>query len=368
MQCTNCGAPLPSGIDSCPRCGMQLSYGDQTGETAYIEYSSNPRAAGTPSAIPASGGAPAQNYPNAPVLPARPVSSIGSYASSTIQTPPPQTLAAAAQTPVPTAYPPMHRFSPLSVTLLVILLVLLVIGGSGLFYYTTVTHPGELHSQATAVAQTVLTTQAESTAQVLAQASATTAALTPDQFYARATSGTPVIDDPLNNPTTTIWIHRAFDDYGCSFIDGVFHVKASMQAGGAFCLAYKSLFKNLAYQAQMTLITPGVGGLIFNYSRGFAYIFAIDHVGGYVLTVLQNGGTTNLLSGHSTSINIGLNQPNLLTTVVFDGQIYIYVNKHQLGHVSNSASTQGQIALFAQNTLIGGAVDTVFSNAQVWSL
>jgi hypothetical protein len=359
-------------MDICPRCGTQLSYGDQAGEVAYVEFGANVRTMDTTPTTPAtlatlaSGGMPVQNYPNPPVSP---VSLAGPYAIGTIQTPPQQTFPAAIQTPAPTtAYPPVRRFSPLSASLLVILLVLLVIGGSGLFYFTTVAHPGELHSQATAVAQTVLTTQADSAAQVLAQASATTAALTPDQLYTRATSGTPLINDPLNDPSTTIWIHRASADYGCSFIDGVYHIKASIQAGGAFCLAYKSLFKNFAFQAQMTLITPGVGGLIFNYSRSSAYLFVIDHVGGYTLTIVQNSGTTNLLIGHSPSINVGPNQPNLLTVVAFDGQIYIYINKYLLGHVSNSTSTQGQIGLYAQTFLSDGAVDTVFSNAQVWSL
>ncbi|HYL44978.1 MAG TPA: hypothetical protein VEU97_16465, partial [Ktedonobacteraceae bacterium] len=319
----------------------------------------------TTPAAPTSGGMPVQHYPNTPVSP---VSHAGPYVIGTLQTPPQQTFPTAIQSPAPTTYPPVRRFSPLSASLLVILLVLLVIGSSGLFYFTTVAHPGELHSQATAVAQTVLTTQAESTAQVLAQASATTAALTPDQLYTRATSGTPLIDDPLNDPTTTIWIHRTSADYGCSFIDSVYHIKASMQAGGAFCSAYKSLFKNFAFQAQMTLTTPGIGGLIFNFRGGSAYFFAIDHIGGYVLDIAQNGNTKNLLSGTSTLINVGLNQTNLLTAVTFDDQIYIYVNKRPLGHVSNSVSTQGQIGLFAQTFLSDGAVDIVFSNAQVWSL
>jgi hypothetical protein len=47
-----------------------------------------------------------------------------------------------------------RRYSPLS-------LALLVISGSGLTYYATVIHPAELHSQATAVAHTVLTAQAQ---------------------------------------------------------------------------------------------------------------------------------------------------------------------------------------------------------------
>ena len=53
MQCTNCGTPLTPGIDICPRCGTQLSYGDQAGEVAYVEYGANARTMGTTPTTPA---------------------------------------------------------------------------------------------------------------------------------------------------------------------------------------------------------------------------------------------------------------------------------------------------------------------------
>lgn len=56
MQCTNCGTPFTPDMDICPRCGTQLSYGDQAGEVAYVEYGANVRTMGTTPATPASGG------------------------------------------------------------------------------------------------------------------------------------------------------------------------------------------------------------------------------------------------------------------------------------------------------------------------
>src|SRR5258708_39969080 len=137
MQCTNCGTPLTPGMDICPRCGTQLSYGDQAGEVAYVEYGANVRTMDTTPTTPAtlaSGGMPVQNYPNPPVSP---VSQERPYANGAIQTPPQQKFPPAIQTPTPTtAYHPVRRFPPLSASLLVMLLVLLVIGGTGLFYFT----------------------------------------------------------------------------------------------------------------------------------------------------------------------------------------------------------------------------------------
>jgi len=359
------------GMDICPHCGTQLSYGDQAGEAAYVEYGANVRTMGTTPATPttpatlASGGMPVQNYPNPSVSP---VSQAGPYATGAIQTPPQQTFPTAIQTPTPTtAYPPVRRFSPLSASLLVILLVLLVIGGSGLFYFTTVAHPGELHSQATAVAQTVLTTQAESTAQVLAQASATTAALTPDQLYTRATSGTPLIDDPLNDPATSNWFHITEARSSCDYVAGAYHIRLSLSHQFATCSMIDGLFTNYAFQVQMTFIAPGEGGLVFNIDGKAAYFFGIDSGGGYGLDVVKTGATTSLLTGNNAAINTGVNQTNLLTIVAFDGQIYLYANRQLVGHKADSTSIHGQIGLFAQNVL-DHVADIIFNNVKVWSL
>src|SRR5258708_3996680 len=371
MQCTNCGTPLTPGMDICPRCGTQLSYGDQAGEVAYVEYGANVRTMDTTPATPttpatlASGCVPVHNYPNPPLSP---VSQAEPYATGAVHTPPQQTFPPALQTPTPTtAYPPVRRFSPLSASLLVILLVLLVIGGSGLFYFTTVAHPGELHSQATAVAQTVLTTQAESTAQVLAQASATTAALTPDQLYTRATSGTPLIDDPLNDPATSNWFNITEARVSCDYVDGVYHIRLSLSFQSVTCPMAEGLFTNYAFQVQMTFIAPGEGGLMFNNDGKAAYIFGVDPNGDYGLDILKTGASTNLLNGSNAALNTGINTMTLLTVLAFDGQIYLYANRQLLGHKADSTSINGQIGLFARNAP-DHVTDIIFNNVKVWSL
>lgn len=364
MQCTNCATPLTPDMDICPRCGTQISSEDQAGEVAYVEYGANVRTMGTTPATPANDDMPVRHYPNIPVSP---VSHAGPYVIGAIQTPPQQTFQTAIQTPAPTTYPPVRRFSPLSVSLLVILLALLVIGGSGLFYFTTVAHPGELHSQATAVAQTVLTTQAESTAQVLAQASATTAALTPDQLYTRATSGTPLIDDPLNDPATSNWFHITEAGSSCDYVDGVYHIRPSLSDHSVICPMRDGWFTNYAFQVQLMFIAPGEGGLMFNNDGKAAYFFGIDPGGGYGLDVVKAAATTNLLTGNNAAINTGVNQTNLLTIVAFDGQIYLYANRQLLGHKADSTSINGQIGLFAQNAP-DHVADIIFNNVKVWSL
>jgi hypothetical protein len=357
MQCTNCGLTVTPGAVDCPRCGSHLSKTGQGEEVEYKEYSSSTRA----NPPPADGVTPRQ-YPH--VTPISTATATGSTLPTSSQQHQPYTPAPIQKTTRP------RRYSPLSIALLVILLILLVISGSGLIYYAAVTNPAELRSQATAVARTVLTAQAQATAHVFAQATATTAALTPDQLYTRATSGTPVINDPLNSAATGI-MFKSKTDPRCAYINGAYHIRPSLANGSTFCPSYGTFFTNLAFQVQMTIFAQGAGGPIFNTqpngTSAILYSFVIDPTGRYSLTLGKANGFTDLLSGTNTAIHTGLDQSNLLTVVAFDGQIYIYTNKQLLGHVTNHASTVGQPGLMAENPT-SGTTDIAFTNMQVWSL
>lgn len=343
MQCSKCGAPVYPGAGSCPRCGTHLTYAEQAQEVAYVEYVSPPRLKETvlDSAV-------------VPVGPAR---------SGAAQTPPGATPAQSVG--------PERRYSPITLALFVTLLLLLVLGSCGITYYTSVTRPAELHSQATAVAQTILTTQAQGTAQAATQATATTAALTPAQLYTRATSGTPVINDPLNSTETGIWYHTTGGNHSCQYLNGAYHIEPPVAGGSMSCSSYDAFFKNLAFQVQMTIVTPGLGGLVFDIQTsggtGSEYIFGVASTSAYLLTLQKTGGSTNLLSGTSTAIDTGFDQTNLLTVVAFAGQIYIYANRQLLGHFAGSPLTRGQIALFAES-LPNSTTNITFKNVQVWSL
>ena len=262
-----------------------------------------------------------------------------------------------------------HRVSTARLTLLVILLALLIIGVSGIGYYSAVVRPAGFHAQATAVTQNLLTTQAQATTQAYAQATATTAALTPQDIYTRATSGTPVINDPLDVQQGSSWLQIVTSHLSCAFSGGAYHIRFQVQMGIGECVAYNSLFNNLAFQVQVKIITgaaAAAGGLLFRISNNDAYLFYIDLHATFHLFVVKNQVPSLLTGGSNTAINSGLNQPNLLTVVAQGNHIYLYVNKQPVAHVTNGAIGSGQVAFFAGNT--SGPTDVAFNNAQVWAL
>jgi hypothetical protein len=363
VECPSCGTTLPSGTALCPRCGTQLSYTSDSDELAYVDYGATRQATGPTGSQAA---ATAGQIPD---------STSTSQESQAIdqgwqtegmtepfsQQPSPNTLQAPVVPPTPQK---PRRFSVVTVMLFILLILLLVIGGSGLIYFATVIHPGELQIQATAVAKTVLTKQVQSTAQANVRAMTNVTGLSPQQLYTRATGGTPVIDDPLTSPNGSIWYHYNSAVNSCAFLGGAYHIKISQQGGNNTCFAINSHFNNLAFEVHMTIIKGDAGGLLFHIGQGF-YLFLVDQNGSYGL-YLETVALQLLASGNSSAINAGLNRPNLLTIVAFDGYMYLYVNKQQVHHVFDSTYSSGQIALFAGSGT--SLTDVAFNNVRVWSI
>ncbi len=257
------------------------------------------------------------------------------------------------------------RNSTLTIALLVILVLFLLLSSSGIAYFAAVAHPAQMNAQATAVAGTVLTKQAQGTALANAQATATVAAMNPQELYAWATSGTPVINDPLNNVQQSIWYHGAGSTGECGISQGAYHIKVVVPNSAAACDAYDSYFHNLAFQVQVTILAGDGGGLAFDIGAGF-YLFLIGPNGAYLLVSGTNLNSSTLTSGASQAINQGLNQSNLLTAIDLNGQIYLYVNKQPVAHVNNNSYLSGQVALYAVSATT--STDVAFTNAEVWSL
>src|SRR5260370_35563746 len=130
-----------------------------------------------------------------------------------------------------------NRLSIAMIAILIILLALLIIGGSGLGNYTAIVGRAEFKAQATAVTQKLVATQAQGTAQAYALATATTTALTPDDIYNRATSGTPVINDPLNSKQGSSWLEQQGDQNSCSFYGGAYHIGIHTNPSSGYCVA-----------------------------------------------------------------------------------------------------------------------------------
>jgi len=253
----------------------------------------------------------------------------------------------------------------MNITLLALIVLFLVAGGSGFAYYAQVIHPNDLHAQATVVAQTVLEAQGQSTALASLQLSATAAALTPQQIYTQATSGTPVINDPLTSSESTTWYQYGTPSNGCYYSRGAYHLKLNKQ-GSFFCTAFNSFFHDLAFQVQVTILKGYAAGILFNTNVNGGYLFVIDQAGGYILEVVKANTSTELTSGTSNTIYTSLDQPNVLTVIARDGKIYMFINKQPVAHVSDSTYNSGQVALFGQGAT--SSTDIAFNNAQVWSL
>jgi hypothetical protein len=381
MYCASCGTTLPSGATMCPSCSKPTPYNIATPKSnnPQVDASSPPMNFGpmretvsSPSVSQAPGGAaqptafgigtPAGNFPATP-------GSQLSIQPAPQDTPPQPNHVPAQPQPSTAQQVPQgqhHRISTASLTLLVILLALLIIGVSGIGYYAAVVRPAGFHAQATAVTENLLNTQAQATAQAYAQATATTAALTPQDIYTRATSGTPVINDPLDVQQGSSWLQMVTSHFSCAFSGGAYHIRFQEQMGNADSIAFNSLFNDLAFQVQVKIIAGAAGGLLFRVSNTDAYLFYIDPHATFYLVIIKNKVPSLLTDGRNAAINSGLNQPNLLTVVAQGNHIYLYVNKQPVAHVTNGVIGSGQVALFAGN--ISGPTDVAFNNAQIWAL
>jgi len=276
--------------------------------------------------------------------------------------------------------------------ILFIVLVLLIIGGSGLILYTAVIQPNQLHAQATATAQAnvtgtaqanatgtaqaaaTATTEANATATAQAQATAhvqaTATAL--QAIFNQATSGTPVLNDPLNQQDANNWeVDNKTGGGGCAFTGGSYH--ASMPQAGFFasCYAQNSNFSNFAFQVQMTILKGDRGGIIFRSDSAGTkfYLLRFDQNGTYNFFVYSgNSGSNakNLLEGSAPSFHTGANQANQIAVVARGSNIYLYVNQQYLTSLTDSTYSSGSIAVFAEDHT--NSTEVAFSNAQVWKL
>lgn len=379
MQCTRCGTILSPGMTTCPRCGTPVSsksadsadssYGLDEESIPYMDFGPFMESVSKPPT-----GQP-QNTPpqSAPAFP----QAQNPTPQPTFFFPQPQNPAAQPTYPFSQAQPPVQQ-QPQSIAaqaepqrrglsrgmtiLLIVLALLLIAGGGGLVYYVTVFRPAELKAQATSTA----------VAQKTAQAEATITAL--QAPYRKATSGTPLINDPLSSQSGSVWETRSASAGSCGFSGGAYHIKISVQNRFLPCFAAVSSPSNFAFQVQMTVIQGRVGGLIFRTTATTTsglqgYFFEINNTGQYGLTALLDsisGQARSLTSSSSSVIKTGLNQPNLLTIIAQGSTMTLYINKQYITTVTDNSYSAGAIGLYAVDA--GEPADIAFNNAEVWAL
>jgi serine/threonine protein kinase len=260
---------------------------------------------------------------------------------------------------VPTAYtstPPLQRRRSPSremVYLFTTLALLVIFSGLGLAFYTAGLYRTSTPVQGTPAAIT------SPTAQML------------QNVYVRATSGRPVLNDPLSMNDANNWSVNASNIGSCAFLQGALHAIASHTYTLQPCIAQSGDFSNFAFQVQMTISKGDAGGLIFranatNSDTPWRFDFGIDQSGSFGLLVISQGNSNILIQRPSSAIKAGVEQPNLLTVVAQGSNIYLYVNRQYAGSVSDGSIIAGKIGVFARENI--DPTDVAFSNAQVWKL
>ena len=365
-----------------------------------------PPAASNPNYAPVGPyGSPSPNYPspgggfaNYPEQGQRQEQLVLPQNQAPYASPPPYTgyPQAGQQIPQPLTPPPPKRRGPSStVTILLIIIALVLIVGGGLIYYVGVYQPQKMHEQATATAQAQVTGTAQANAQATtnalatstaqanatatarasatAVASATAAAL--QSVLTQATSGNPVLNDPLSAPSSNNWDQfsatNATGSGSCTYTGGAYHSNMPQKSFFQPCFAEAPTFGDFAFQVQMTITQGDEGGIIFRADpvNSKFYLFRISQNGAYDLFLYvdnQGSHAKNLLSSSTTLFKTGQNQPNTITVVARGGNLYFYINSQYLDNASNTMFTSGKIGVFAESNT--NPTDVAFGNAKVWQL
>ncbi|MFL5701124.1 MAG: zinc ribbon domain-containing protein [Ktedonobacteraceae bacterium] len=351
MQCLSCGAEIQPGVTKCPSCGTpkppmppqaseNIPYDSGVESIPYVDY--NPLTA-APSASPASSPGTTTTASSSSSLSSEPGPSVV----------PQQQIVKEKRA----GRPGILRSTAV---LLIILAGLIVVGGGGITAYATFFHTLELHAQATAVTQSILTEQARATAHTNS----------PQSTYDRITSMVPSFTDPLDGRHSSPWSNKVKGDTGCAFRNGAYHLHIAPKDLYSYCLATGTNYSNFLFQVQMTIIQGLDAGMVFRTANPSlpSYVFTITYGGLYALNVaVDPQHSRSLAFGRSLAINTGLNQTNLLSVMARDGNISLFINKHFVAGASDNTYPTGAIGLVASN-FPQTSIDIAFNNAFVWNL
>jgi len=297
---------------------------------------------------------PASSFPAYPSI-----GSGGAFTHYTSQTMGEDSYPSQPASPQPSQYtrPRQHRGFSASLALLLIILALLLIVGGGLIYAVAA-----LRSN-----QRTAGTQATATAIAQAHAPGTATATALQNIYIQATSGTPVLDDPLSHQDSHNWDESA----NCAFAGGMYHASSSMTDNFYTCTPNAQLgdFGDFAFQVQMEIIRGDYGGMFFraNSSGTDYYTLTVYQSGRYSFDVYMNNNYLKTVSNASSpAFKTGLNQANLITVIARGSNFYLYMNGQFVTRVSDTSYSAGQIGLLAGDYT--HPTEVAFSNLKIWSL
>lgn len=337
MRCTSCGLTIIPGEAKCASCGTPApshtsefsSYLSNDDPIPYIPYSASTATTQAP---------------------------LTSEQQSTAQT------LLDSSPKEPTTLVTQHQLHPAFTGLLLLAIALLIVMGAGTALYATIFHPVELNAYATAVAQGVLSTQANTTA--------TATANSPQNIYNLVTGKNPSFTDPLDGQHSGLWGKYSNGRSSCAFANGAYHIQISAQDTYYTCLSTGGDFTNYVFQVQLKTIKGSEAGIIFRSTNSIfaSYTYTINYTGLYTLGIVFNSQQGSILAfGRSPAIKTGLNQLNLISVLLRGDEIDMFINKQFVTSVRDQTHPSGAIGLIADNTA-HISTDTAFSNVQFWNL
>lgn len=229
-------------------------------------------------------------------------------------------------------------------------------------------------AHARSMTATATTMSAQATASVVhvtatAQALLTATITTAHDLLTSATSGTPALDDPLNDNSGN---HGWSENSNCAFTAGAYHATILQKEYFTYCPASSTSFTNFAYQVQMSIAQGDEGCLLLRYSAtgtSHSYdAFCISSDGSYhfITKPVNDPSNSALKDGTSTAITTGRNQSNSVTVIAQGPKYTLYINGQYVSTVTDSTTSQGSIGVGARD--IGNATDVACSNAKVWEI
>jgi transcriptional regulator with XRE-family HTH domain len=189
-----------------------------------------------------------------------------------------------------------------------------------------------------------------------------TSTSTTQDLYTWATSGTPVLNDPLMKQDTNNWDELSTTDEACIFTAEAYHVNTLRQGVFTPCFAEATNFRNFVFQVQMTLLKGDGGGLLSRAGETDPYGCRF-FLGRNAFDVRD--GSKQLTEGRTPTL---LNQPYLLTVVAQGGTLTFYRDRQWIATVTNNTAcpNAGTIGLMAVD--FTNQAEVVYRDAEVWTL
>ena len=188
---------------------------------------------------------------------------------------------------------------------------------------------------------------------------------TPQSLYELATSSSPFLANSLSNNSALYPWREGTDKIGtCVFTGGAYH-NIEPTPGDNFhaCGSPGVILRDFVFQVQMTIFKGDAGGIIFRLNSNFQhYMFLINLDGSYEL----RADFAIIAGGSNSAIKVGLHQSNLIAIVAHGNTFDLFVNKHYITSVNDSALSAGGIGTVAH--AISQPTEVAFRNAMVWTL